>query len=61
MAHMKRYAKSEAENEPEKSWGRELDAWISDSVGYWHEVNNGFREYDKGTADTYIERFMKII
>ena len=61
MAHMKRYAKSEAENEPEKSWGRDLDAWISDSVGYWHEVNDGFREYDKGTADTYIERFMKII
>ena len=54
MAHMKRYAKSETENEPEKTWGRDLDEWISDSVRYWHEVNDGFREYDKATADAYI-------
>ena len=61
LAHMKRYAKSEAENEPGKSWGRKLDGWISDSVSYWHEVNDGLREYDKATANEYINRFMEII
>ena len=61
LAHMKRYAKSEAENEPEKTWGRKLDAWIGESVGYWHEVNDGFRDYDKATADEYIDRFMEIL
>lgn len=61
LAHMKRYAKGESENEPEKSWGAKLDEWISDSVGYWNEVNDGFREYDKAMADKYINRFMEII
>ena len=61
LAHMKRYAKSEAENEPGKSWGTKLEAWISDSVGYWHEVNDGFRKYDKATADAYIDSFQEII
>lgn len=61
LAHIKRYAKGEAQNEPEKTWGRKLDAWISESIAYWHEVDNGFREYDKGTAESYIERFMEIL
>jgi hypothetical protein len=33
LGHVKRYAKAEAENEPENTWGTKLDAWISDSVG----------------------------
>lgn len=61
LAHIRRYAKSEAENEPEKTWGRKLDAWITDSVGYWHEVNNGFREYDKATAERYIDWLKEIL
>lgn len=61
LAHVKRYAKGEAENEPEKTWGKKMDAWIKDSVGYWHEVNDGFRGYSKADADEYINRFMEII
>jgi hypothetical protein len=61
LAHVKRYAKGEAENEPEKTWGRELDAWIKDSISYWHEVDDGFKGYDKTTAEGYIDRFMEII
>ena len=61
LAHVKRYAKSEAENEPEKTWGRKLDAWITESVGYWHEVNDGFREFDKAEAETYVERLRAIL
>ena len=61
LAHVKRYAKSEAENEPEKTWGVKLDAWIKESIGYWHEVNDGFREYDKATAEEYISQFMEIL
>jgi hypothetical protein len=61
LGHVKRYAKAEAENEPENTWGTKLDAWISDSVGYWHEVNSGLKEYDKAVADKYIEQFMDIL
>ena len=41
--------------------GQKMDAWIKDSVGYWHEVNDGFRGYSKADADEYINRFMEII
>lgn len=61
MAHIKRYVRAEAENEPEKTWGRKLDAWITDSVRYWHEVDDGFREYDKAEAEHYIKQFMDIL
>ena len=61
LAHVKRYAKGEAENEPEKTWGKKMDTWIKESVGYWHEVNDGFREYNKAEADMYIAQFMEII
>lgn len=61
LAHVKRYVKGEAENEPEKTWGKKMDAWIKDSVGYWNEVNDGTKEYDKETADMYASRFMEIL
>ena len=61
LAHVKRYVKGQSENEPEKTWGKKMDEWIKDSVGYWHEVNDGFREYSKADADKYIDRFMEII
>ena len=61
LGHVKRYAKAEAENEPENTWGTKLDTWISDSVGYWHEVDSGIKEYDKAVADKYIEQFMDIL
>ena len=61
LAHVKRYVKGEAENEPEKTWGKKMDEWIKDSVRYWHEVDDGFREYSKADADKYIDRFREII
>ena len=61
LGHIRRYAKGEAENEPEKTWGKKLDEWITDSVRYWHEVDDGFREYNKETAETLIARFMEIL
>lgn len=61
LGHIKRYVKGEAENEPKKTWGLKLDEWISDSVGYWHEVNDGFKEYDNVTAETYVNQFMEIL
>ena len=61
MAHVKRYAKGEAENEPGNTWGQELDTWIKNSVEYWNEVKTGRREYDKETADMYINQFMEIL
>ena len=61
LAHVKRYVKGEAENEPEKTWGSKMEAWIRDSIGYWHEVDAGAREYDRSAAEAYIDRFMDIL
>ena len=61
LSHIKRYVKGESENEPEKTWGRMMEAWIKDSVHYWHEVDDGFRVYEKAEADVYVERFMQIV
>ena len=33
LAHVKRFVKGEAENEPEKTWGSKMEAWIRDSKG----------------------------
>lgn len=61
LAHVKRYAKGAEENEPDKTWGKKLEAWIKESVRYWHEIDDGFRDYDKETAQKYIDRFNEIL
>ena len=61
MAHIKRYAKGEAETEPEKTWGRQMDEWIKESVEYWNDVNTGRRKYEKETADGYANHFKEIL
>lgn len=61
LAHLLRYAKGAAENEPVKTWAVSLDAWIRESVGYWNEVDSGLTDYDKKTAEVYIKRFKEII
>ena len=38
-----------------------MDAWISESIGFWNEVHDGARDYDKDTADSLINRFMEIL
>ena len=61
LGHVNRYVKGEAENEPEKTWGRKMSAWIKKSVGYWHEVDDGFRKHDCETAEVFITEFLEII
>lgn len=61
LAHIKRYVKGEVENEPEKTWGKELEKWITESVRYWHDVNDGFVKYEEATAERYIESFKSIV
>ncbi len=61
LAHIKRYVKGAVENEPEKTWGKMMETWITESVHYWHEVRDGFRAYEKEAADAYIDRFMQIV
>lgn len=61
LAHVKRYAQNEADNEPEKTWGRKMNDWIKSAVGYWHEIDDGLTEYSQASADDYISRFMEIL
>lgn len=61
LAHLLRYAKGASENEPEKTWSDSLCAWIKDSVDYWNEVDSGLADYDKNTAENYIDRLKEII
>ena len=61
LAHLLRYAKGAAENEPEKTWAKSLSTWIRESVGYWNEVDREMADYDRNTAEAYIERFREII
>lgn len=61
LAHIKRYVKGVADNEPGKTWGVKMDEWIKESVDYWNEVNDGVTEYNEKTADMYASRFMGIL
>ena len=61
MAHVRRYAKGASENEPDKTWGGLLAEWISGSVLFWNEVNDGIIKYDKRKADAYIQSLREII
>lgn len=38
-----------------------MENWIKRSIGYWNEVKDGVREYEKDTAEEYIEQFKEIL
>lgn len=61
LSHLKRYAIGASENEPEKTWSKHLVTWIKESVGFWDDVDDGVRHYDKEQAEAYISRFMDIV
>ena len=61
MAHVRRYAKGAAENEPDKTWGGLLAEWITGSVQFWNEVNDGIITYDKHKAEEYIQALRDIL
>lgn len=61
LAHVERYVKGAEENEPGKKWAVQMENWIKRSIGYWNEVKDGVREYEKDTAEEYIEQFKEIL
>ena len=61
LAHVKRYAKGAAENDPEKKWSSKLVTWISDSIGYWNRIKDGEETFDKSKSDKYIEELRGIL
>lgn len=51
----------EARGELEKKWSGRFNAWVTDSVQFWKEMNKGFREYDKSEAEKHISELMEIL
>ena len=61
LSHITRYAKGVIENETDKTWAPLLRKWITESVRYWDDVNDGIEKYDKKNAEKYIDELRKII
>lgn len=61
LTHVDRYAKGADENEPNKKWPSMMHAWVTDSIHYWNNVNEGICAYDKETAEKLISEFMSAI
>ena len=61
IAHVQRYAKGAAQNEPEKTWAGQLEQWAKDSQKYWYDVRDNREAYDQEKAGTHISRLKEIL
>lgn len=60
LIHVRRYAVGSTENEPERTWNKELIRWIDEAFRYWKEVQEG-KEEDKEKVDQLLEAYDKIM
>ena len=56
IVHVRRYAVGSAENEPERTWNKELIRWIDEAFLYWKEVKEG-RTEEKDKVNQLLEAY----
>lgn len=61
IQHVQRYARSSAENEPDRKWNKELLEWTSGSIHYWKQIHDGLLEYDRQDAEKWIKKLSLIL
>lgn len=61
LSHISRYMKGSMENEPGREWSTQMRAWISKSVHYWNQVDDGEEEYDLAKAMGLIAEYDRIV
>lgn len=61
MAHIQRYMRASIENEPDKTWNKDMLQWISKAIRYWNLINRREEEYDEHVAEKLIEEFNRIL
>lgn len=61
MAHIQRYMRASIENEPDKTWSKDMLQWISKAVKHWNLIDRGEEEYDEQEAEKLITEFNRIL
>ena len=61
MSHIQRYMRASIENEPDKTWSKDMLQWISKAVKYWNLIDRGEEEYDEQEAEKLIAEFNRIL
>ncbi len=60
MSHVKRYAIGSTQNEPKLQWNKDMTKWVSNSIHFHNQVNNG-APYDTATAGTLLKEYDDIM
>lgn len=60
LAHVLRYLKDSIENEPDRTWNKEMYALIREMIHYRNSLNAG-EEYDALLVSGYEEKYKKIL
>ena len=61
LIHINRYMKSSMENEPGRTWSREMSRWITKSIEYWNRINEGKAEHDLSESMKLIAEYDRIM
>ena len=61
LIHISRYMKSSMENEPGRTWSREMSRWITKSIEYWDRINEGKAEHDLSESMKLIAEYDRIM
>ena len=49
------------ENEPDRTWGKELLEWTADNIHYWNQRNEGIVSFDEAETEKRIQELVKIV
>ena len=61
LSHVERYGRSSVENEPERTWSKDLLMWIPDNIHYWNQRNEGIVAFDEAETERRIQELVKIV
>lgn len=61
LSHVRRYAQGSIDNEPDKTWGKPLQQWITEAIDYRDQTIRDGGEYDQGEVEKLLRRYDEII
>lgn len=61
LSHVRRYAQGSIDNEPDKTWGKLLQKWITEAIDYRDRTIRDSGEYDQNEVEHLLKRYDEII
>lgn len=61
LSHISRYLVSSIENEKNLTWNKRMKKWITDTLDYWNNINDGIVQEDAQKDSDFLNQYSEIM